>query len=59
MVDATTPPAWMVAHARRRAPGTTLTRQPALPSAVPNTRLGLSHPQTHAAVASTIYWLGR
>jgi hypothetical protein len=31
MIDATTPPAWMVAHALR-----------------------LSHPQTHAAMASTI-----
>src|SRR5437773_11460097 len=53
MADATTVHAWMVAQARRRAAGPALARQPAWPAAVPSTRLGLSHPQTHPAVAST------
>jgi hypothetical protein len=55
MVNATTVHVWMVAQARRRAAGPASARQPAWPAAVPSTRLGLSHPQTHPAVASTIY----
>jgi len=47
--------AWMVAHALRPAAGPALLRQPALPSADPTTWLGLGHPQTHPAMASTIY----
>src|SRR5438876_7597405 len=55
MADATTVHVWLVAQARRRAAGSALTRLPAWPAAVPSTRLGLRHPQTHPAVASTIY----
>jgi hypothetical protein len=54
MAAATTAHAWMVAHALRRAAGPTSIRQPACPSVGPTTRLGLSHPQTHSAVAATI-----
>jgi hypothetical protein len=54
MIDATTRHAWMVAHALRRTAGTALPRQPAFPAAVPSLRLGLSHPQTHTAMTSTI-----
>src|SRR4051812_39181265 len=54
MADATTVHAWMVAPARRRAAAPALARQPAWPAAGTSTRLGLSHPQTHPAAASTI-----
>jgi hypothetical protein len=54
MAGMTTVHAWMVAHALRRADVTALTRQPALPSAVTSTRLGLTHPQTHPTVTPTI-----
>src|SRR5438445_9514245 len=54
MVDATTVHTWMVAPARRRAAAPALARQPAWPAAGTSTRLGLSHPQTHPAVPSTI-----
>jgi hypothetical protein len=55
MMDAVTVHTWMVAHALRRAAGPAegKANQP-YRSAVPSTRLGLSHPQTHPAVTSTI-----
>jgi hypothetical protein len=46
--------AWMVAQARRRAAAPSSPRQPAWAAAGTATRLGLSHPQTHPAAASTI-----
>jgi hypothetical protein len=58
MADAATVHVWMVAQARRRAAGPTLARQRGGPAAVPSTRLGLSHPQTHPAAAPTIYACG-
>src|ERR1700675_965408 len=54
MADAATGHAWMVAQARRRAAAPALARQPAWAAAGTSTRLGLSHPQTHPDVASTI-----
>src|SRR5881398_1807556 len=55
MTDPTTVHAWMVAQTRRRAAAPALARPPAWPASGPSTRLGLSHPQTHPAVASTIW----
>jgi len=44
----------MVALALRRAAAPAFGKAACLASAVTTTRLGLSHPQTHAAVAPTI-----
>jgi hypothetical protein len=55
MAGVATVHAWMVAHALRRAAGPAegKANQP-YRSAVPSTRLGLSHPQTHPATTPTI-----
>jgi hypothetical protein len=55
MMDAMTVHAWMVAHALRRAAGPAegKANQP-YRSAVPPTRLGLSHPQTHSTTTPII-----